>query len=213
MILIDKMKNMKIYKTQMFLPTLANDKKKQSAIFLLTPNYTSSKSIMNSPLFVNKLRYSSYYLERNLSYYIDSKYIEDTDEDQNEIEENFNYQSLIIIIVNVSPISPSLKPFPRNVSERLRPDSSPSFPPNPHFLHRSPGKRRDPGNLMLPGFLFLSKWRDSNPRPFGPEPINTPHIKYTGGIIIFTVRSVRMQNTGFFFYNMHRLTDKDIFLL
>ena len=127
MILIDKMKNMKIYKTQMFLPTLANDKKKQSAIFLLTPNYTSSKSIMNSNLFVNKLRYSSYYLERNLSYYIDSKYIEDTDEDLNEIEENYNYQCLTEMKAaqrNALPDSefgiPDKRKFPLDTAARVR---------------------------------------------------------------------------------------------
>ena len=41
MIFIDDMKNLKIYKTQMFLPTLDADKKKGSAILLLTPNQQS----------------------------------------------------------------------------------------------------------------------------------------------------------------------------
>ena len=60
MIFLDQMKNMKIYKRPMFLPTLDNDKKKHSAILLLTPNYESSKRLMNHPLTVNRLRYQSY---------------------------------------------------------------------------------------------------------------------------------------------------------
>jgi len=73
MIFLDQMKNMKIYKRPMFLPTLENDKKKHSAILLLTPNYESSKRLMNHPLTVNRLRYQSYYMERDVSYYINGK--------------------------------------------------------------------------------------------------------------------------------------------
>lgn len=72
MIFIDKMKNLKIYKTPMFLPTLVDDKKKHSAVLLMTPNYNSSKRLMNSPLFVNRMRYLSYYLKRDVSFYINA---------------------------------------------------------------------------------------------------------------------------------------------
>ena len=78
MIFIDKMKNLKVYKTPMFLPTLDNDKKKHSAAILLTPNSASSKKILsNNTLLVNKLRFASYYLERDISYYINSKIVEE----------------------------------------------------------------------------------------------------------------------------------------
>jgi hypothetical protein len=70
MILIDKMKNLKIYRTQTFLPQLKEDKKKHSAVILMTPNYESSKKLMNHNLFVNKKRYESYYLDRDVSFYI-----------------------------------------------------------------------------------------------------------------------------------------------
>ena len=56
MILIDKMKDFKIYKVPTFLPTLTENKKKKCAALLLTPNYESSKKMMTHPLFVNKLR-------------------------------------------------------------------------------------------------------------------------------------------------------------
>ena len=70
MIFLDKTKNLRIYKTQSYLPTLEDDKKRFSTSMLLTPNFESSKRRMESELFINKLRYSSYYLERELSYYI-----------------------------------------------------------------------------------------------------------------------------------------------
>ena len=80
MILIDEMKSMKIYKQPTFLPTLKDDKKKKSAILLLTPSYESSKKLMNHHLFKNVRRYMSYYLEKDVSYYIGSKDIEEVDE-------------------------------------------------------------------------------------------------------------------------------------
>ena len=73
MIFVDQMKNLKIYKKPMLLPTLEADKKKHSAIFLLTPNYESSKKLMNHPMIINRKRFESYYLEQDLSYYITGK--------------------------------------------------------------------------------------------------------------------------------------------
>ena len=73
MVFLDQMKNMKIYRQQMFLPTLDGDKKKHSLIMLLTPNYESSNRLMNHPMTINRLRYQSYYLERDVSYYIYGK--------------------------------------------------------------------------------------------------------------------------------------------
>ena len=84
MILTENMKNMRIYKCETFLPTLKEDKKKNSAIIMLTPNRDSSMKLMNHPLFVNKKRYESYYLDRDVSYYIGSKKLE-------EVDENFLY--------------------------------------------------------------------------------------------------------------------------
>ncbi len=80
MILIDKMKNFKIYKTKTYLPTKKDNKKKHSAVLLLTPNYESSKKLMNFPLFVNKKRYESYFLDRDVSFYIGKDKLEEIDE-------------------------------------------------------------------------------------------------------------------------------------
>ena len=73
MIFIDQMKNLKIYRKPMFLPTIEDDKKKKSAIMLLTPNYESSRQLMNHPMTINRLRFQSYYLEQDVSYYITGK--------------------------------------------------------------------------------------------------------------------------------------------
>ena len=80
MIMIDKMKNLKIYRSKTFLPFLSTDKKNGSAILLLTPNYESSKRLMNNEMFINNKRYMSYYLEKDVSYYINAKHIEEVDE-------------------------------------------------------------------------------------------------------------------------------------
>ena len=80
MILIDKMKNFKIYRTKTFLPTIEKSKKKQSSIILMTPDYASSKKLMNHPLFENSRRYESYYMEKDVSYYIGKANIEEINE-------------------------------------------------------------------------------------------------------------------------------------
>lgn len=80
MIFIDKMKNLKIYRTKTFLPTVNGDKKRGSAVLLMTPNYESSRKLMNSDLFVNKNRFISYYLEKDVSFYISGQQVEELEE-------------------------------------------------------------------------------------------------------------------------------------
>lgn len=87
MILINKMKDFKIYRTPTFLPTKMENKKKGCAVLLFTPNYESSKKLMNHPLFVNKLRYQSYWMQRDVSYLVSSKGI--IDDSEEEIEESY----------------------------------------------------------------------------------------------------------------------------
>ena len=96
MIFSKDIKNLIVYRRQMYLPTLENsknspDKKKGSVIFLLTPNMSSSISLMNNPLLVNKLRYRGYYIEKDLTYYIGAKTLEkDTSLDEAYIFETDN---------------------------------------------------------------------------------------------------------------------------
>ena len=127
MIFLDKMKNMRIYRTQMYLPTLKDDKKKSSLIFLLSPNYNASNKLMNSSIFINKLRYQSYYLERDLAYYIDKKTIEEDKLDMDEVNEAYEYQSLTEMTAkqrNDLPDSsfgvPSKRKFPLDTEARVR---------------------------------------------------------------------------------------------
>src|SRR5574344_112884 len=74
MIFISQMKNLRVYRKPLFLPTSSTDNKKtNSTIFLLSPNYESSKKLMNHNLTINRLRYQSYYIEKDVFYYITGK--------------------------------------------------------------------------------------------------------------------------------------------
>lgn len=89
MIFVDKMRDLKIYKKPLFLPTTKTSKKKNSAIFLLTPNRESSLKLMKSPMTINKLRFESYYIEKDLTYFISSKVLK---KDESVDEEYVRYQ-------------------------------------------------------------------------------------------------------------------------
>lgn len=123
MILIDKMKNLKIYRIATFLPTLSDNKKMKSAILLLTPNYESSRRLMNHRLFINNRRYSSYYLEKDISFYIGSKDIEEVDGD--ELIKEF-YEANLYLEMKRSEIPddmfgvPSKRKFPLDTEARVR---------------------------------------------------------------------------------------------
>jgi uncharacterized Fe-S center protein/ribosomal protein S18 acetylase RimI-like enzyme len=68
---------MKIYRTPTYLPTIDGNKKKGSVSVLLTPNYNSSKRVMQNPMFINKQRFQSYYLQKDVSYFVNSKVVEE----------------------------------------------------------------------------------------------------------------------------------------
>ena len=84
-------KNLRIYRQKMFLPTLETsdtpNKKTKSAIFLLTPNRKSSLNLMKHPLMVNMKRYQSYYIERDLTYFIQSSKLNS----DGDLEESYVY--------------------------------------------------------------------------------------------------------------------------
>jgi len=93
MILIDNMKNLKIYRTKTFLPTIEDSKKKYSALYLLTPNYSSSNRLMNHKLFINKLRYESYYIDKGVTFLISGKVGEEVEEEDENIKESAEFES------------------------------------------------------------------------------------------------------------------------
>ena len=80
MLMPEKLKSLKIYRTECYLPTLEDNKKKGSAITLLSPSYEASKFLMNHPLFVNRRRFESYYLDRDVSFLIGNTKIEEVEE-------------------------------------------------------------------------------------------------------------------------------------
>ena len=84
MIFIDEMKSLKIYKVKTFLPTIEGDKKKHSALLLLTPSYQSTLKMMNYNMFINKLRFESYYFDKGVSYYINGVTSKEVDEEEDE---------------------------------------------------------------------------------------------------------------------------------
>ena len=96
MIFTDQMKNLKIYRKPMFLPVVDDDKKKKSAIMLLTPNYESSKRLMNHPMTINRLRFQSYYMEQDVTFLINGSNSKIVTREGYIIESNYHdlYQNL-----------------------------------------------------------------------------------------------------------------------
>lgn len=97
-------KNLRIYRQKMFLPTLETsdtpNKKTKSAIVLLTPNRQSSISLMKHPLLVNMKRYQSYYIERDLTYFIQSSKLNS----DGDLEEEYVYDANADEILNEDTI-------------------------------------------------------------------------------------------------------------
>ena len=124
MILINKMKDFKIYRVPTFLPTRIDNKKKFSALLMLTPNYESSKKLMNHPLFINKKRYESYYLQRDVAYYIDSKKIKYVEDESESVEESTYIEEMSAAERNALPDSafgvPSKRKFPLDTEAHVR---------------------------------------------------------------------------------------------
>ena len=79
-IYLDDVREMKLNKTPFYLPINVEDKRRSSAIFLLTPDVKSSIAMMNHPLTINKNLFTSYYLEKDINFIInESKVMVPTD--------------------------------------------------------------------------------------------------------------------------------------
>lgn len=72
MVSLDDLKNLIIYKKQFYLPINEKNKKKNSLIMLLTPNYKSSANMMTLPYTKNLKYFESYYMEKNMFLYTKS---------------------------------------------------------------------------------------------------------------------------------------------
>lgn len=73
MIFIDELEKMKVYKRPFYMPINENNKKKGSLMFLLTPNYKSSLNVLRNPLMINKKLFSSYFIEKDITYYLNQE--------------------------------------------------------------------------------------------------------------------------------------------
>lgn len=73
MIFLDELEYMKLYKKPFHLPINEKNKKKNSAIFLLTPSIEKSIELLNNPLLINKKYFNSYFIEKDITYYINQE--------------------------------------------------------------------------------------------------------------------------------------------
>lgn len=72
MIFLDELKNLTLYKKKLFLPINEKNKRRGSVVFLLTPNYESSKNLLNNDKIINKW-FESYYIEKDITYFINQE--------------------------------------------------------------------------------------------------------------------------------------------
>lgn len=97
MICVNELKDLKIYSRPLYLPINMKDKKRGSAVFLLTPNIKSSLNTMALPYIINNNLFNSYYLERNINYIINNESVATpfiTDDYIHEYHEFINEESL-----------------------------------------------------------------------------------------------------------------------
>lgn len=71
MLYLDDLKYMKLYKKKFYLPINKKDKRKGSAILLLSPSYEMSNFLMNNEFIINRNKaFESYYIEKDIMYTI-----------------------------------------------------------------------------------------------------------------------------------------------
>lgn len=68
MIFLDELKPNYLYKKPFIIPINEKDKRKGSAIFLMSPNFNTSIRMMNLPYVINRNYFHSYYVERDIAF-------------------------------------------------------------------------------------------------------------------------------------------------
>lgn len=84
---VHELKQLKMYnsKNKLIIPLSDNDNKKESVIYLLTPNIESSVNMIKSNTIINRNWFKSYYLEKSINTILNSgNYIEKIEEDTDE---------------------------------------------------------------------------------------------------------------------------------
>ncbi|MGL5750944.1 MAG: hypothetical protein ACRCXT_10485 [Paraclostridium sp.] len=90
MIFLNELEYNRIYRKPFHLPINEKDKRHGSSIFLLTPNLQSSINVLNNPLIVNKNTFESYFIEKDITYYINNEgYMNSNPVGYNIINEEF----------------------------------------------------------------------------------------------------------------------------
>lgn len=87
MVSLNDLKELTLYKKQFYLPINLKDKKRGSAITLLTPNFQSSMIAMTSPFTVNNRYFESYYIEKVINRLIQNESVVNTTHDTYVFEE------------------------------------------------------------------------------------------------------------------------------
>ena len=70
---ISELKDLVLYNKDFYAPIQENDKLRGSCILLLTPDIKSSKSLMTYPKMINRRYFESYYIEKDITYFINQE--------------------------------------------------------------------------------------------------------------------------------------------
>ena len=74
MFTLEALKPNKLLKKQFIAPFLKEDKRHGAVIFLLSPNYETSKKLMTNPFMIDKMKlFSAYYIEKDITYIINGE--------------------------------------------------------------------------------------------------------------------------------------------
>lgn len=116
MIFLDELKPMVLYKKPFHLPIDEKDKRKGAVSFLLTPSYESSIQLMKNPLLVNNKYYESYYIEKDITYFINQEgYLQDI---SNEPYRNVINENKVFISKKIDSMEHPLYPYLKSNNEQ-----------------------------------------------------------------------------------------------
>ena len=84
-VFLDNLKELQIYRNRFHLPMNPKDRLHGSAVFLFTKTLTDSIDLMQNPIFINLRTFVSYYLERDVMFYINESHLVPYRDTDNEI--------------------------------------------------------------------------------------------------------------------------------
>lgn len=84
-VFLENLKELQIYRNRFHLPMNPKDRLHGSAVFLFTKTLTDSIDLMQNPIFVNLRTFISYYLERDVMFYINESHLIPYRDEDNEV--------------------------------------------------------------------------------------------------------------------------------